>query len=73
MWEGTGTEEVVTFEDLRWLANRGAVIWPQNEKVLQAIDSLDKAVGGGIWKFASAPSDVGGNHWQTVVKPKEIY
>ncbi|KIJ39639.1 hypothetical protein M422DRAFT_257467 [Sphaerobolus stellatus SS14] len=71
MWEGTGTEEVVTFEDLRWLANRGAVIRPQNEQVLEAIDSLDKAVGGGMWKFATAPSDVEGNHWQTVVKPRE--
>ncbi|KIJ42606.1 hypothetical protein M422DRAFT_254044 [Sphaerobolus stellatus SS14] len=71
MWEGTGTEEMVTFEDLRWLANRGAVIRPQNVQVLLAIESLDKAVGGGMWKFASASSDVKGDHWQTVVKPRE--
>lgn len=71
MWEGTGEEEVATFEDLRWMAKHGAIIKPQTLKVLLAIRSLDKIVGGGMWKFASSPDDVKGTQWQTVVKPSD--
>lgn len=71
MWEGTGEEEIATFEDLRWMAKPGAVIKPQTLKVLLTIRSIDKIVGGGMWKFASSPDDVKGTQWQTVVKPDE--